>query len=64
MPARPQLPATEQDAPERFTSRVDLDVKKNEVWWGGSVADGTAMPYGQAPFARDLASSDQYDSAD
>jgi len=37
---------------------INLTVKPDEMWWGGSVADGVMMPYGGSPFDRDLSSAD------
>ena len=43
--------------------RIELGIKPDEAWWGGSVADGTMMPYGRSSFSRDLASADSPDCA-
>ncbi|MDN5803200.1 MAG: glycoside hydrolase family 31 protein [Microlunatus sp.] len=34
-----------------------LDLHPGELWWGGAVADGQAMPFGRARHRRDLAVS-------
>lgn len=34
-----------------------LTLEPDEGWWGGSVTDGRAMPFGHTPHARDLAVS-------
>ncbi|BEL06609.1 hypothetical protein Q0Z83_048000 [Actinoplanes sichuanensis] len=42
-----------------MTLRIPL--LPGELWWGGAVLDGTAMPFGRTAFARDLAvSADAY----
>jgi alpha-glucosidase (family GH31 glycosyl hydrolase) len=35
----------------------NLSVPPREWWWGGAVADGQLMPFGQAPHRRNLATS-------
>ena len=35
-------------------SLVDIDLLPGERWWGGAVADGTAMPFGTSVHRRDL----------
>ena len=37
------------------TVDLHLDVPDGELWWGGAVADGQAMPFGRTPHRRDLA---------
>lgn len=54
MSTLPHPLTVEGDAPERFEGRVELDIEKDEVWWGGSVDDAARMPFGAFPFARDL----------
>jgi alpha-glucosidase (family GH31 glycosyl hydrolase) len=39
------------------SSRIDLRLLPDERWWGGAVADGKAMPFGNAPHRRNLARS-------
>ena len=54
--ARPLSPG---DGPvSRSPERIELSVEPDEVWWGGSVGDGTMMPYGSSPFLRDLSGVD------
>ena len=33
---------------------MDIELLPAERWWGGAVADGTAMPFGDRPHVRDL----------
>ncbi|MCV2395684.1 glycoside hydrolase family 31 protein [Actinotalea sp. M2MS4P-6] len=37
------------------TDELELPLAPGELWWGGAVADGAAMPFGRAPHHRDLA---------
>jgi alpha-glucosidase (family GH31 glycosyl hydrolase) len=39
------------------SSRIDLQLLPGEKWWGGAVADGKAMPFGNSPHRRNLATS-------
>jgi len=34
---------------------LDVRLQPGERWWGGAVADGRQMPFGDGPHARDLA---------
>ncbi|WP_372630260.1 glycoside hydrolase family 31 protein [Cohnella sp.] len=34
--------------------RLQVRLLEGEVWWGGDITDGGAMPYGPKPFAKDL----------
>ncbi|MCU1406572.1 MAG: putative glycoside hydrolase [Glaciihabitans sp.] len=34
-----------------------ISISQGELWWGGAVADGKAMPFGGVPISRDLASN-------
>ena len=36
---------------------LHLDLQPDEHWWGGAVADGQAMPFGDRPHRRDLATN-------
>ncbi len=36
---------------------LKIDLEPGERWWGGAVNDGQAMPFGDRPHARDLATS-------
>lgn len=52
----PAAPPTVTDLRvDQVGSRLELELEPGELWWGGSVDDGVAMPYGRAPFLRDLA---------
>jgi alpha-glucosidase (family GH31 glycosyl hydrolase) len=36
---------------------LHLDLRPDEHWWGGAVADGQVMPFGDRPHRRDLATN-------
>ena len=38
-------------------SALHLDLRPDELWWGGAVPDGQAMPFGDRPHRRDLATN-------
>ncbi|MBO1269765.1 glycoside hydrolase family 31 protein [Arthrobacter cavernae] len=40
--------------PEK-SAALDIELLPGEVWWGGAVADGQAMPFGALPHHRNLA---------
>src|SRR5215213_10701164 len=37
------------------SDQLDVRLERGECWWGGAVADGRQMPFGDRPHARDLA---------
>ncbi|MFE7583731.1 glycoside hydrolase family 31 protein [Streptomyces gardneri] len=39
---------------EQTEDELELTLEPDERWWGGAVADGLRMPYGDGSFARDL----------
>lgn len=36
---------------------MKIELRREEYWWGGAVADGQAMPFGDRPLKRNLATS-------
>ncbi|MFF0740249.1 glycoside hydrolase family 31 protein [Streptomyces sp. NPDC004111] len=46
--------APHQSPVEASGNEVELTLEAGERWWGGAVGDGIRMPYGNAPFARNL----------
>lgn len=52
------LPATNSSAPSASASALALTLEDGERWWGGSVIDALAMPFGAQPFARDLSGTE------
>ncbi|NMM94558.1 glycoside hydrolase family 31 protein [Bifidobacterium oedipodis] len=41
---------------------ITIDLLPDELWWGGTVSDGRYMPFGDAPFARNLSTAGTSDN--
>ncbi|MEU8528160.1 glycoside hydrolase family 31 protein [Streptomyces sp. NPDC048629] len=54
MPSHSLSPELPNVPVEQSGDELELPLEAGERWWGGAVADGLRMPYGDAPFARDL----------
>ena len=55
MTSTPVEPGTKVWTLQATSDQFDVPLEPGERWWGGAVADGRQMPFGDGPHARDLA---------